>query len=192
MLKTFSGRLASQNEWELRSFIALLRKHGVRRYCEIGSREGDTFHEIMTSLPAGSVGLACDLPGGLWGKVTTRFKLERAVSDLVRLGYPACTFFGDSTEPESVAFVKEAGPFDAILLDGDHTYEGVSKDWRLYGGMAPIVAFHDIVGDGQAEKVHGNPVEVPRLWAEVKASGARTIEFIAPGSKMGIGVVLCK
>ena len=80
--------------------------------------------------------------------------------------------------------------YDAALLDGDHTYAGVSKDWQLYRNIAPIIAFHDIVGTGQAEKVHGNPVEVPRLWAEVKDSGVETVEFVSEGSKMGIGVVL--
>lgn len=189
MLKTFSGRKASQDEFELRSFIALLQDHGVRRYLEVGSREGDTFHEVLKSLPAGSTGLACDLPGGLWGKVTTRRKLEAAVNDLVTRGYPASTLFGDSKDRDVIEFVAGAGPYDAILIDGDHTYKGVKADWDNYRHMAPLIAFHDITGAGQAEKVYGRQVEVPVLWEEIKAAGYRTTEFIAPDSLMGIGVV---
>jgi hypothetical protein len=78
----------------------------------------------------------------------------------------------------------------AALIDGDHRYEGVKADWEAYRKVASIIAFHDIVGDGQAEKKTNIPVEVPRLWQEIKASGLRVREFIAPGSKMGIGVVI--
>lgn len=192
MLKTFSGRRASQDEFELRSFIALLLEHGVTRYAEIGAREGDTFHEVMSSLPAGAAGVACDLPGGLWGKSTTGRKLQAAVSDLGRLGYKASTLLGDSTDADVIRGVAALGPFDAILIDGDHTYAGVKADWENYRAFAPIVAFHDIVGTGQIEKVHGRQVEVPALWAEIKAAGYLTTEFVAPGSAMGIGVVFTR
>jgi hypothetical protein len=190
VLKTFSGRNPSQDEFELRSFIALLLERGVRSYLEIGARDGDTFHEVMGSMPAGARGVALDLPGGLWGRTTTRARLERACADLERRGYKAAPLFGDSRAAGTLRLAHTRGPYDAMLIDGDHTYEGVRSDWENYRHMAPLVAFHDIVGDGQAEKVHGRPVEVPRLWGEIKASGAQTVEFVAPGSTMGIGVVV--
>lgn len=190
MLKTFSGRQASQNEWELQSFIALLKERGVRSYLEVGSREGDTFYDVVSSLPEGSSALAIDLPGGMWGKSTTGKQLEKAAVALRAKGYTVVTVLRDSTDPNVVASAQTCGPFGAALIDGDHRYEGAKQDWLNYGPLARIVGFHDIVGHGQAEKVHGNPVEVPRLWAEIKASGAETVEFVAPGSKMGIGVVL--
>lgn len=190
MLTTFSGRRPSQNEEELRGFIALLQEHGVRRYLEIGAREGDTFHEVMMALPEGSTGVAVDLPGGLWGKTSTRDKLPLAVADLRQRGRHASHVFGDSTTRATINLVKGRGPYDAALIDGDHSYAGVSCDWSNYGRIAPLIAFHDIVGHDQAEKVHGTRVEVPRLWAEIKDSGLLVREFVAPGSAMGIGVVL--
>lgn len=189
-LAAFSGRIPSQNEAELRGFIRLLQHHKVTAYLEIGAREGDTFHEIMTSLPAGSRGVAVDLPGGLWGKTTTRAKLERAVADLCRRGYRASCLFGDSKTAATQSIVRLRGPYDAVLIDGDHTYEGVHADWLAYGHIAKLTAFHDIVGVGQSEKKHGRPVEVPRLWAELRQSGANVVEFVEDGSKMGIGVVI--
>jgi hypothetical protein len=190
VLKTFSGRKPSQDEFELRSFIALLLERSVTRYLEIGARDGDTFHEVMTALPAGSRGVALDLPGGLWGKTTTRDRLEWACADLEHRGYKVSPLFGDSRAAGTLRLAQTRGPYDAMLIDGDHTYQGVRSDWENYRHMAPLVAFHDIVGSGQAEKVHGNPVQVPRLWEEIKASGLETVEFVAPGSKMGIGVVI--
>jgi hypothetical protein len=188
-LTTFSGRIPSQNEHELRSFIRLLQSRNVTSYLEIGAREGDTFHEIMTNLPPGSRGVAIDLPGGLWGKSSTAMKLKRAIQDLKKRGYVASYWLGDSTADSTRTIVRMRGPYGAVLIDGDHTYEGVSYDFKSYGDAAPIVAFHDIVGTGQAEKKHGMPVEVPRLWEEIKV-GRNFVEYIDEGSKMGIGVLL--
>lgn len=188
MLKTFSGRKASQDEFELRSFIGIIKDAGCQRYLEIGARHGDTFHEVMISLPLGSYGLAVDLPGGLWGKSATRQNLELVIDDLRARGYRVDALFGDSTNPNVIDLIHDAGPFDVALIDGDHRYAGVKADWENYMDAANIIAFHDIVGHDQAEKVHGHKVEVPRLWSEIKKTLASNRELIGEGSKMGIGV----
>ena len=185
--RTFSGRIASQMAGEFSAFLRLLNDHGVQSYLEIGSREGDSFHEIMISLPRGSRGVAVDMPGGHWGKPTSSRKLMRAVHDLKRRGYDVSYFFGDSTADGTFEEVKSRGPYDAVLIDGDHRYEGVKSDWLRYGKLAPIVAFHDIVGTGQKDK-HGSQVEVPRLWAELKPDHKHQ-EYVDDGSAMGIGVL---
>lgn len=190
MLTAFSGRRPSQDEFELRSFIGLMAEHKVASYCEIGAREGDTFHEVVTTLTPLRSALAVDLPGGLWGKVTTGRALVRACEDLTRRGFHVKHLFGDSRDVDVQLAVLNDGPFDAILIDGDHTYEGVRADWENYRALGKLIAFHDIVGHDQSERVTGRAVEVPRLWAEIKASGVQTVEFIAPGSAMGIGVVI--
>ena len=186
MLKTFSGRNASQNEYELRSFIKLMQDRGVTSYLEVGARHGDTFHEVMSSLPVGSMGVAVDLPGGMWGKRKTEVSLQAVAADLRKKGYLIQVILGDSTSPAIVNAVFDAAPYGCALIDGDHRYDGAKQGWINYGCMAPMVAFHDIVGHGQAEKVHGNPVEVPRLWDEIKHEDC--IEFVDQGSAMGIGV----
>lgn len=199
MLTTFSGRNASQNEYELRSFITELRARNVHRYLEIGARHGDTFHEVMTSLPRGSIGVAVDFPGALWGINSSKRSLEKVVNDLNQRGYKTFALFGDSKSKETIDAVKRLGcldrdggegswHFDAALIDGDHTYDGVVADWENYAGCAPAIAFHDIVGADQFEKVTNRMVEVPKLWAQLKQQHAH-IEFIANDSKMGIGLL---
>lgn len=189
MLTTRSGRNPSQNEYELRSLIGLLQERGVTRYLEIGARHGDTFFEVMTSLPPGSSGVAVDLPGALWGQNKSRKSLEAAVSELVGMGYKATFLFGNSHQDSTRRLVKGRGPYDAVLIDGDHTLSGVTKDFDSYGKLAPLVAFHDIVGVGQTEKVSMREVEVPVFWDCVKHRHEH-LEFVEAGSKMGIGVLL--
>lgn len=185
IVRTFSGRRASQNEYELRCFISLLQARNVTRYLEIGARHGDTFHEVMINLPAGSFGVALDLPGGMWGIESSAHALHNAVTNLQGRGYDARLLFGDSHSLGVIQQIFELGPFDAILIDGDHRYAGVKDDWEAY--RAPIIALHDIVGYREIERVHGNPVEVPILWEEIRGDYEHEV-FIAPGSTMGIGV----
>jgi predicted O-methyltransferase YrrM len=176
---------------ELDALIALFTEHDVRSYLEVGCKAGATFDRVLRSLPPGSVGVAVDLPGGPWGHPSTVTALRQTCQALDADGWVVAMILGDSADPDTIASVASAGPFDAVLIDADHRYEAVEADWRHYGPLARLVAFHDIAAPaGHVSAKTGLPVEVPRLWAEIKASGRRTVEFVVPGSLMGIGVVL--
>lgn len=187
--ETFSKRYSSQSAFELEKFIEFLKEKNVTSYLEIGTRHGDTFHAVMSALPPGSKGVAVDLPGGLWGKESSRDYMANVVNDLKSKGYEIHCIFGDSQSDEIRSMVEEHADFDAILIDGDHTLPGVTKDWENYREMSRIVAFHDVVGTGQAEKRTNKPVEVPILWEKIK-SVFPYVEFIDENSAMGIGVCL--
>lgn len=187
--ETRSGRGASQSEKELASFINLLKEEGVTSYLEIGVRHGDTFFEVMKSLPAGSIGVAVDLPGGKWGTPTSVSALQDAAEELRQMGYLIHVFLGDSKSESIIQGVRQYALFDACFIDGDHRYESVYSDWVHYGSMSRIVGFHDINGEGQAARgPQAWPVEVPRLW-QLLRSDMRHIEFIDPDYRMGIGVL---
>lgn len=188
--KTRSGRPASQRIDELAEFITFLQKNGVRRYLEIGARHGDTFFQVMSCLPAGSTGVAVDLPGGKWGTASSRAALQDAAVDLRDQGYKPHLIFGNSRHKEIKRQVYEHGSFDAILIDGDHSLEGVSADFWNYSILAPIVALHDIDGHGTRQKTTGDLVEVPEFWERLKKlPGHECVEIIGAERGMGIGVV---
>lgn len=185
---TFSGRRASQSKYELEKLIEFLREKSVKRYLEIGARDGDTFYEIVKALGKDAQCVAIDLPGGLWGKALTSRNLDRAVKNLKEQGYDAHYALGDSTSSEIIDYVRSFGHFDAIFIDGDHTLDGVTNDWFNYGSMGDITIFHDIVGTGQSEKVSNRSVDVPILWEELKEYHEH-LEIVDKDSKMGIGII---
>ena len=65
-------------------------------------------------------------------------------------------------------------PVDVLFIDGDHRYEGVSRDFQLYSTLVRpggLIAFHDIVPDRRTrlgEDTAGDAGGVPRFWAELK------------------------
>src|SRR5690606_19990704 len=150
---------------ELAPFLAIMGL-GVNSYLEIGSRDGDTFHAVMTALPKGSKGGAVDLPGDVWGSRKSKARLRGAVEGLRQRGYDVFAIFGDSRNANTIAQVVKRGPYDAVFIDGDHRYEGVKADWENYGPLGRIVAFHDIAGGGYTARQGAVEIEVDRLWRE--------------------------
>lgn len=198
---TFSGRPASQKECEISAFIDLLKKRKVESYLEIGARHGDTFHRICMEVPSIKLAYAVDLPGGAWGQDDTAPYLERAVEDIrAQGGTIVRAIFGNSQSAETycnamACFAHDTDladfNFDVILIDGDHRYKGVKRDFELWGPHArKLVAFHDIDGHGVIQRRQKLEVEVPRLWAQLKPF-YKHFEFIDPDRTrpMGIGVL---
>lgn len=182
---------ASQVPSEIEGLIAILQREGVTRFLEIGSRFGGSFWRIANALPRGSRVVSCDSGKGMGGrKPGATQSLDACVKHLQRVGYDAHLVIGDSHRAQTIAEVRKLGPFDAVFIDGDHEYAGVLLDWKHFGPMARIVAFHDVGWIKPENYTNSKLVEVPRLWAELKPS-FRHEEFIdySDGRTMGIGVL---
>lgn len=82
---------------------------------------------------------------------------------------------------------------DVLFIDGDHSYEGVSKDFELYGPLVRpggIVAFHDIVPDYGTRYGIDTPVfsgGVPEFWREVRETHS-TMEIVEDPEQNGFGI----
>lgn len=175
--------IGNQEQGELQRFLWLVRELGVRRYCEIGCRNGDTFGLVMAEIGPGGYGLAIDLPEN----TDSRYRLVQTAKTLRANAINVELVFASSHERNTIAKAQKAAPFDLILIDADHRYEGVKKDWDNYGTFADVIAFHDISAPN-GHQSDGYPNGVGRFWKEVSAAFAHD-EFVTPGSDMGFGIL---
>ena len=154
---------------------------------EIGSRFGDNLVFLAVSM-GGNRLVSVDLPGAE-GNIEAdfvRLELKNNCKKLRDAGFQVDLILGDSHTIDMFNRVAELAPFDVVMIDGDHTYEGVKQDWKMYGSFGKQVIFHDI-----------NPVNglgVSEFWSEMKEEWAETgeyefEEYIGHNSKMGIGRV---
>lgn len=99
---------------------------------------------------------------------------------------------GASTDPSLLRQVSQfgnRGRYDLIFVDGDHTYDGVSRDFAAYSPLlrpGGIIAFHDIV---DSDVHRQRRCEVARFWNEIKYNGPHLELVTEPYDYMGIGVM---
>ena len=141
--------------------MAELAKHRAENYLEIGVRHGGTFVitvEYLSRFHPVRNAIAIDLEGtpGL-----VRYAKSR----------PGVTLMAADTQTAGFRdWVRARGPFDIVLIDGDHSEAGCRYDFETVVGQARIIVFHDIVSDA----VPG----VGAVWREIKASHADRYRFL--------------
>ena len=173
---------AGQVAEELKGFGEVLASRPPQRALEIGTADGGTLLFLTRMAAPEALVVTIDLPegyDGLRGWFYRRFARPNQQLLLVK---------GDSHSSQTLGRVKAAlrgQELDCLFIDGDHSYEGVRRDFEMYAPMVRnggLIAFHDIV-DGLPRLVGG----VPRFWREIKTQ-FRYIELIKDPHQGGYGI----
>lgn len=156
---------------ELADAVAFVGERRPRTVLEIGTANGGTFYTWCRGVDSVERAISVNLPGDL---TPPRF-LDRALPDVE-------THFvrGDSHTDavyEAVVRLLDGDTVDFLFIDGDHSFEGVRRDFERYAPLLSedgLVAFHDIV---TIDRDTWNQVD--EFW-ETVAADQDTVEFRAP------------
>ena len=182
-------RSAANQKWsELSRLIHFLRGRELTRVLEIGVSAGGTL-ALWAQFAADDaclIGLDLRIAPSAKHIVNSKRTANQAVHFIE----------GDSHSETTKALVRKYlgdRPLDLLFIDGDHSYEGVKRDWEMYSPLVQcggLVAFHDIVPDHRTRfglKTPSDSGGVYKLWRGVKENFPH-YEFIEHPDQDGFGI----
>jgi predicted O-methyltransferase YrrM len=187
-------REAIQKPSEFSALLEVVAGDPPQRLLEIGTYAGGTLWAFSQLARPDAIIVSVDLPGGRFGGGYSP-EQRRRFENFCRWEQRVVALPLDSHDPATVREVQDAlggRALDFLFIDGDHTYQGVKRDFELYSPLVRtggVVALHDILPDSDHEGA-----QVNLFWAEVRER-YRSRELIAEqeglerGRWAGIGVL---
>jgi predicted O-methyltransferase YrrM len=170
-----------QKRSEILRLVKVVQGLGPRVILEIGTASGGTL--FLWSQIASQKVVSCDLlPRDRQADVYKRFPPPGSQCEVV----PLCGDSHDGNFREEVGKELAGCKVDFLFIDGDHTEEGVARDYFDYKDFVRpggIIAFHDIV---EKQVIATNQVYF--LWKKLQLQGLDTDEFVDDPDQCGFGI----
>ena len=172
---------------ELVRLLEDVRTLSPQTVLEIGTHRGGTLYFWARLARPDALLISIDLPGGKFGGGYSPFRAP-IYRRFAQPGQELHLLRSDSHRESTLAETKRLlfrRPVDLLFIDGDHTFEGVRKDWEMYSPLVRpdgLVVFHDVAGNYA-------DTQVKAFWDTIK-SNYRYREYLAHPEKLyGIGVL---
>jgi cephalosporin hydroxylase len=130
------GLLIWQYPNQFSKYLSLLRKQKINSYIEIGCRWGGTFvltTEYLKMFNSLNKSVAVDI-------------IDSPVVNYCTSNSETQFIKTNSRSSEFINYINN-NYFDLILIDGDHSYNGVKSDYQVSKNSGKIFVFHDIISD---------------------------------------------
>ena len=123
-----------QNREEVLGLMNFIEAHQIRSYLEIGVWTGGLVRALHNIFDFDTVAAADQ-------------GYARTQGFDIALPETAEVFWGDSDSPEFLEWRAALGHIDLVMIDGDHSYRGVQRDFEINRTFPHrFLAFHDITG----------------------------------------------
>ena len=164
---TFSIKVA-QVKYEITKLLEILKDFNPKIILEIGTARGGTLYLFTRIIdPEGTI-ISVDLLGGPFGGGYSEWKIPLYQS-FAKKGQKIKLLRANSHKISTLEKVNEIlnkKRIDFLFIDGDHTYDGVKRDFNMYSSLVReggIIAFHDI-----AKHDPKSNCKVNKFWNELK------------------------
>ncbi len=177
----------TQVQEEIYEFAKLVLNSKVKNFLEIGTDRGGNFVLLCALSNKNGIKISIDIPFGKFGENN----FDKQERNKILLDCPGIISLFEIDSHSDIAFRKASDSLngqklDLLFIDGDHTYDGVKKDYEMFSPLVQeggLIVFHDIV---DSTYHNSSDCGVARFWKELDGE---KIEFIAGRTWGGIGVI---
>lgn len=174
---------------EITELLGILQKRKIHAMLEIGTDSGGTlFLFSHVSAPDAKI-ISINLPWSTLNEYCMRYRnrlYRNFATQRQRMSLLTENSHGQATLTK-VRKLLNGDKLDFLFIDGDHSYDGVKQDFKMYAPLMKrggIVAFHDIA---MAPESKSNPVY--KYWLELRMRYGNRSSEIVHSDRYGIGII---